>query len=82
MKVKNVKRFVKCDVCGVQQDDTSDRGSSHSGHTMIVVSVWDEEKGKRKYHDVCSMKCLAVFANAALRGGEAVPSNRVVGDSV
>jgi hypothetical protein len=37
---------------------------------MIVVSVydanggWPEHKDKRKYYDVCSMKCLAAFANS------------------
>ena len=70
MKTKSVRRFVKCDVCGAQQEDTSERGSSHRGHSMIVVSVydanggWPEHKDKRKYYDVCSMKCLAAFANS------------------
>ena len=63
MKVKNVKRFVKCDVCEVQKEDQSSRGCSHSGHTMIVVSMWDSFTEKRQYYDICSLKCLAVFSD-------------------
>ncbi len=72
MKLQDVKRFVKCDVCGKQQDNNDERGSGHRGHTMIVVSVynllygWPKEKDKRRYYDVCSMHCLAKFASDQL----------------
>ncbi len=68
MKVKDIQRFVKCDVCGAEQEDKDEKGTRHLGHTMIVVSVynpawgWPEAKDKRKYYDLCSMKCLAAFA--------------------
>jgi len=81
MKVKNVNRFVKCDVCEVQKEDQSSRGCSHSGHTMIVVSTWDPFVEKRQYYDICSLQCLAVFADkknkelAAARFEEQLPKD-------
>jgi hypothetical protein len=57
-------KVVKCQVCSVHQDDYSEYPNirSGAGHTMIVLSVWNDESGKRIYFDFCSMDCLLSWA--------------------
>ena len=71
MKIKETKKMVRCDVCGTKTEcDSDDRGSAFRGHKMIVVSVYDAKftDGKRpddhrRYYDICSTVCLAMFAS-------------------
>lgn len=65
MKIKNVTKTVKCEMCDNTQADKSEFRAPH-GHTMIVVSIWDEEKKKRRYMDFCSKECVAKWSNAAM----------------
>ena len=62
MKIKNVTKTVKCKMCDNTQADKSEFRAPH-GHTMIVVSIWDEEKQKRRYMDFCSKECVAKWSN-------------------
>jgi len=62
MKIKNVAKTVKCEMCENSQPDKSEFRAPH-GHTMIVVSVWDEQNQKRKYLDFCCIKCVAKWSN-------------------
>ena len=60
MKLKIKK--IKCEVCDTVQEDKS-AYPDFQQHTMLVVSVYDAEKQKRKYMDFCSLKCLREWAN-------------------
>jgi hypothetical protein len=60
MKLKIKK--IKCEVCDTVQEDKS-AYPDFQQHTMLVVSVFDAEKKKRKYMDFCSLKCLREWAN-------------------
>jgi endogenous inhibitor of DNA gyrase (YacG/DUF329 family) len=62
MKIKSSTKTVKCEMCDIsQEDDTKFRGTQ--SHTMIVVSVWVEQKKGRKYLDFCSVECLGKWAS-------------------
>ena len=65
MKIKNVTKTVKCEMCDSTQADESEFRAPH-GHTMLVVSIWDEEKKKRLYMDFCSKECVAKWCNTEL----------------
>lgn len=58
-------KTVKCEMCDNMQSDKSEFRAPH-GHTMIVVSIWDEKEKKRRYMDFCSKECVAKWSN----GGE------------
>ena len=64
MKIKSVTRAVKCDACDSVQPDRSEFRAPHV-HTMLILSIWDEDKKKRRYLDFCSKACVAKWANAA-----------------
>ena len=67
MKIKSVTKTVKCEMCDTsQEDDTKFRGYLTS-HTMIVVSVWVEQKKGRKYLNFCSVECLKKWASEEAR---------------
>ena len=63
MKVKH--KIVKCQMCDTEQPDKSEYPNIRAGHghTMLVLSVWDAEKEKRRYMDFCSIKCLRDWSN-------------------
>ena len=59
MRIKT--KIVKCEACDNTQVDKSEFRSPHR-HTMIIVSIWDEEKKGRRYLDFCSKECVAKWS--------------------